>query len=136
MKYFSHKVKYKDIVFDSRKERDRYIELRRLLQMGKIKELELQKEFELIPKQSKLIEKKLKTKTKLVEVIDERAVKYHCDFFYYDCVENIYIIEEIKSKITAQVRDYPLRRKLIKLMVSKMNAAEQRETYQFREIIS
>lgn len=135
MKYFAHKVKYKDLTFDSKAERDRYIYLHQQEQMGKISQLEMQKEFELLPKQYRTEIVHLKTKDKIVQKVDEQAVKYHCDFFYYDKQNELYIIEEIKSKMTAMIRDYPLRRKLVKLMVKRMNSELGRETYLFREII-
>ena len=46
-----------------------------------------------------------------------------------------YVIEEIKSKITEQVRDYPLRRKLVKFKVRQMNREAGYDKYVFREII-
>lgn len=103
---------------------------------GTIKHLELQKEFELLPKQTKLVKVQLKTKSKLVERVDEKAVHYHADFFYFDTFTQKWIIEEVKSKMTAQVRDYPLRRKLVKLMIKRMNDALHEELYSFREIIA
>lgn len=50
-KYGSKKVTYDGIVFDSKKEMRRYCELKLLERAGKIKDLELQKTFELIPAQ-------------------------------------------------------------------------------------
>ena len=102
---------------------------------GDISFLELQKEFELLPKQFKTEIKHLKTKDKVVVKVDERAVNYHCDFYYYDNDTDKWVIEEVKSKMTMKVRDYPLRRKLIKLLVAKMNKEEGEELYVFNEIV-
>lgn len=135
MKYFSKKVEYKGIKFDSTKERDRFIVLQDMERRGEIKGLELQKYFELIPKQVRKETIQLKTKTKVVERVDEQAVGYHCDFFYFDCKNSTYVIEEVKSKMTMMVRDYPLRRKLVKLMIKKLNEQAGAELYVFNEIV-
>ena len=135
MKYFSKKVTYQGITFDSNKERDRYIVLKDMERKGEIKGLELQKYFELIPKQVYHKTIQLKTKTKIVERVDEKAVGYHCDFFYFDCKHSQYVIEEIKSKATMAIRDYPLRRKLVKLVVKRLNEQAGTELYIFNEIV-
>lgn len=136
MKYFSKKVEFFGIKFDSKRERDRYIVLRNMENKGEISELTLQKDFELLPKQMRKERVVLKTKTKIVEKVDELAVHYHCDFYYKDNKTGQYIIEEVKSPMTALVRDYPLRRKLVKLLVKKMNEEAGEEKYVFKEIIN
>ena len=50
-KYHSQKATYNGITFDSKRERDRYIDLLLLERAGEISELRLQVSFELIPKQ-------------------------------------------------------------------------------------
>ncbi len=135
MKYFSKKVTYQGITFDSAKERDRYIMLKDMERKGAIKGLELQKHFELLPKQVKYVTIQLKTKTKVVERVDEKAVGYHCDFFYFNCKTGQYVIEEIKSKATMLIRDYSLRRKLVKLIIKRMNEQAGAELYVFNEIV-
>jgi len=83
------------IKFDSMAEMQRFSELRLLEMAGKIDCLELQKTFELLPKQS-----------------NERAVKCRVDFFY---IENSkMIVEEFKSPVTAKLDDYIIKRKLFK----------------------
>ena len=49
-KYHSQKATYNGITFDSKRERDRYIDLLLLERAGEISELRLQVSFELIPK--------------------------------------------------------------------------------------
>lgn len=120
MKYFNKPTFYKGIKFDSIKERDRYILLKSLEAKGEISELELHKYFEVLPKQVVYKTIRLKTKTKIIERVDEKSVGYHCDFYYFDKKRNTYVIEEVKSTKTANVRDYPIRRKLVKLMVRNM----------------
>ena len=51
-KYHSQKATYNGITFDSKRERDRYIDLLLLERAGEISELRLQVSFELIPKQA------------------------------------------------------------------------------------
>jgi len=94
-KYGNVKVTFDGIVFDSKKERERFIDLRMLERAGKIENLELQPEYELIPKSR-----------------TERAVKYRGDFRY---IENgKVIVEDVKSTATAKDKAYIIKRKLMK----------------------
>ena len=68
-KYHNKKVEYDGYTFDSIKEKNYYIKLKLLEKAGKIKELELQKEYELQPSY------KLNNKT-------YRSIKYRADFTY------------------------------------------------------
>lgn len=68
-KYHNKKVKYDGYTFDSIREKNYYIKLKLLEKAGKIKELELQKEYELQPSF------KLNNKT-------YRSIKYRADFTY------------------------------------------------------
>lgn len=135
MRNFQKTVEYKGIKFASTPEMERYIELERKQSIGEIKDLERQKLFELLPKIIRYEKKVLKTKTKIVERTDERAVKYHCDFYYYDIARGVYVIEEVKSKFTAKIRDYPLRRRLIKFMIERLNKDAGYTKYTFNEIV-
>ena len=92
---YHNKVTVRDgHIFDSKKEAQRYTELSLLEKAGIITQLELQKDFELIPKQK-----------------GERAVKYIADFYYYDNEKNRFVAEDVKGMKT-QV--YILKRKLFK----------------------
>lgn len=71
-KYGNHKTTVDGITFDSQKEVNRYCELKLLQKAGEITELELQKEFVLIPNQ--YIDGKLV----------ERKCSYKADFYYFD----------------------------------------------------
>ena len=82
--------------FPSLKEAQRYQELKLLEKAGKIKNLELQPEFEIIPKQ------KYRGKTL-------KRAKYTPDFKYLDVDNNEWVIEEVKGMPTV---DYVLRKKL------------------------
>ena len=68
-KYHNKKVIYDGYTFDSIREKNYYIKLKLLEKSGKIKELELQKEFELQPSF------KLNNKT-------SRKITYRADFTY------------------------------------------------------
>lgn len=128
-----HKVKYGHFVFDSRDEMNRYIELCDMQGKGIISGLRRQYSFVLIPRQSKMVVKHLKTKDKMVEKFLENPAIYTCDFLYKE--ENVYVVEDTKSWFSrSQADDYPLRRKL---MVQKILAhnSKGRGQWIFREYI-
>lgn len=93
-KYHAKKTIVDNIVFDSKKEADRYCELNLLVRAGKISDLRRQVTFELVPKQS-----------------DERAVKYIADFVYLDNNTGKTIIEDVKGYRT---KEYVIKRKILK----------------------
>lgn len=98
-KYLNKPRMVDGIHFDSTKEANRYKELKMLLKLGQISELELQKGFILIPSQydgKRCI---------------ERAVKYICDFCYKRNGE--LVVEDVKSSITRKNKDYIIKRKLM-----------------------
>lgn len=90
-KYFNRKVVIDGIQFDSKAEAERYLVLKSL---PVVKELELQKKFEVIPKQK-----------------GERAAVYIVDFYYYDTTKGCYVAEDVKGFSTDV---YILKRKLFK----------------------
>lgn len=109
MKYHNKKVTYDGITFDSKKEARRYCELRLLQKAGDITDLELQKEFVLIPNQYKDVLKVTKKGDKVEKKLLERAVKYKADFVYRDKEGNL-IVEDTKGLKT---KDYIIKRKLM-----------------------
>ena len=110
-KYKSHKTNANGVIFDSKKEYNRYIELTLLSRSGAIKGLKRQVKFELIPAQYEpdIINPRGKVKKgKLIE----RAVSYIADFVYTD--ENgKTIVEDTKGFRT---KDYIIKRKLLLYM--------------------
>lgn len=102
-KYHNKKVIYNGIKFDSKKERARFITLKQLEKAGIIKELELQPKFLLLD----TIHYKGKTYPKTY---------YKADFKYFDNEKGKYIIEDIKSPITAKDKTYRLK---IKMLLTK-----------------
>ena len=90
-KYNAKKTILDGMVFDSRREANRYAELKLLQRAGKIKNLRCQVPFELIPSQD-----------------GERAVKYIADFVYEENGNEI--VEDVKG---FHPKDYIIKRKLM-----------------------
>lgn len=95
-KYNNIKCDYNGEKFDSLKERERYFVLKTFSDCGRIKNMERQKRFLIVPK----------TKT-------ERAAYYVADFVYTNG-DGKTVIEDVKSAITRKNPVYILKRKLIK----------------------
>ena len=99
-KYGNRKTEAFGIVFDSKREADRYLELRLLERAGEITELQRQVPFELIPPQ-KFRGKKI------------RAVSYIADFTYRDRDENL-VVEDAKGyRKGAGYEVYNIKKKLM-----------------------
>jgi len=92
-KYHAKKTKVGNITFDSKKEAKRYNELGLLLKAKKIKHLQLQVPFILIPKNE-----------------NGRAIKYIADFVYFDEQDKV-IVEDVKGVKTPV---YNLKKRLLK----------------------
>jgi len=91
-KYNAKKITVDGLTFDSKREAQRWMQLKLLERGGAIKELERQVEYELIPKQK-----------------GERAVKYIADFRYIDH-DGKTVVEDTKGVKTPV---YILKRKLM-----------------------
>ena len=102
-KYGSKKTELDGIVFDSKREANRYAELKLMERAKLISNLELQVPFELIPAQ--------KRNNRVVE----RACTYVADFVYYDKVKEETVVEDAKGMRTDV---YKIKRKL---MLQKYN---------------
>ena len=87
-------------LFDSRKEANRYWELKMLERAGQISGLRMQVPFELIPAQRDM-------KGKVVE----RACVYRADFVYEENGKTI--VEDVKSPAT-RTPEYRIKRKLMR----------------------
>ena len=96
-KYHNKKIVIDGIEFHSKKEGNRYKELKLLERAGLIRELELQPAFLLIP----TFKKNGKTYQK---------TKYIGDFKYFDVELGKYIVEDTKGFKT---KDYIIKRKLM-----------------------
>jgi hypothetical protein len=95
VKYGNKKIIVDNIKFDSKKEANRYQELKLLEKAKMIEDLRLQVRLEIVPKQA-----------------GERNVVYVADFMYFDKTLNKCIIEDTKGFKT---KDYIIKRKLVKL---------------------
>ncbi len=111
-KYKNKKVEFDGILFDSKKECNRYCELKLLERAKIISELELQKNFELQPKY----------KNNNGENI--RAINYICDFFYYDNEKKQYIVEDVKSIATKKDKVYVLKKKIFEYKYPNLTIKE------------
>ena len=107
-KYHARKVTVYGIVFDSRKEADRWRELQLLERAGKITELKRQVKFTLIPTQRKFCNEIGKNGQFKKGKILERPVAYIADFAYYQ--DGKYVVEDTKGVKTPE---YVIKRKLM-----------------------
>ena len=108
-KYHNRKVIYNGLVFDSKKEKDRYIELSLLEKAGKIKNLKRQVDFLLIPAQFGMV---VDEKGKRKRVCLERATFYVADFTYTK--DDQLIVEDVKGyKKGGAYSVYVIKRKLM-----------------------
>lgn len=114
-KYKAKKVTVDGIIFDSTKEANRYKELKLLEKSGKIKNLQLQVPFVLMPTQFEEIVTYTpkRHKEKKVKKVVEKMTKYVADFTYYDENGN-YIVEDAKGYKSSMAYEYfVLKRKLM-----------------------
>ena len=99
-KYKAQRHKIDGITFDSKKELERYIELKALKDKGLITDLEIHKPYVLIPSQY--------VDGKCVE----RAVKYYADFSYK--VNGEEVVEDVKGcRHSVAYNLYVIKRKLM-----------------------
>lgn len=109
-KYRNRKTTVDGIVFDSMHEAHRYRELSLLQRAGEITELEMQKEFELIPAQYEIFARYGKKGQRITDGkrCIEKPVKYKADFVYKENGEEI--VEDAKG---VKTKDYIIKRKLM-----------------------
>lgn len=109
-KYGNKKTTVDGIAFDSRQEARRYRELALLQRAGEISELELQKEFELVPAQYETFPRygKKGQRIKDGKRCIEKPVKYKADFVYKE--NGLYIVEDAKG---VRTKEYIIKRKLM-----------------------
>ena len=109
-KYRNKKTVVDGIVFDSRKEALRYGELSMLQRAGVISDLEIQKEYELIPAQYETFPRYGKNGNRLKDGkrCIEKPVKYKADFVYKE--NGSVIVEDAKG---VKTKDYIIKRKLM-----------------------
>ena len=96
MKYHAERVKVEGEVFDSKREFNRWCELKLLERAGAISDLKRQVKFVLIPTQ------------KIDGTVVEREVSYKADFVYTETGKTV--VEDSKGYRT---KEYILKRKLL-----------------------
>jgi len=95
-KYNNEKVEWENIIFDSKKEYNRWRELLLLQKGGLIGMLQRQVPFLLIEKTE-----------------NERGCKYIADHVYIDAKTGEKVVEDVKSDATRKLSTYILKRKLM-----------------------
>lgn len=113
-KYYAKKIKVDGIEFDSKKEANRYLELKLLERAEKIKNLQMQVPFVLIPAQyEEVIEYTPKThKEKKVKKLIEKKLRYVADFVYEQ--DGKIIVEDVKGyKGSGAYAQFVIKRKLM-----------------------
>ena len=111
-KYKSKKVEYEGIKFDSKKEKQRFIQLNLMQRAGEITDLQRQVKFVLIPAQ-----REPDTVGKRGGVKKGKIIEYECsyiaDFTYYDKDDNFHV-EDVKGyKEGAAYNLFKIKRKLM-----------------------
>lgn len=107
-KYRSKKIIIDGISFDSKREGNRYLELKLLERAGKIKDLKLQQQFELQPsfrKNGRTI----------------RAITYIADFTYFDLETMRNVVEDVKGYKTDV---YMLKKKMFEFKYPELTIVE------------
>lgn len=107
-KYRAKKIVIDGISFDSKREGNRYCELKLLEKAGKIKDLQLQHQFELQPS--------FKKNGKTI-----RAITYVADFTYLDLEKMRIVVEDVKGFKTDV---YMLKRKLFEFKFPELTIVE------------
>lgn len=110
-KYKNTKVEYGGLKFDSKKEMQRYIVLRKAEEDGLISDLKTQVRYELIPAVKETYIKHLKTKDKECERTLQLPITYTCDFQYIKNGE--LVIEDVKASPKMLPKEFTLKEKLL-----------------------
>lgn len=106
-KYCNQKCSYDGMTFDSKRERDRYCELKLLLQAGQISELQCQVPFVLVPEAREPDTLGPRGGRRRGRII-EKAVVYVADFVYQE--DGKTVVEDAKGHRT---KEYIIKRKLM-----------------------
>lgn len=109
-KYKAQKTTIDGITFDSKKEAQRWCELRLLERAGAIRNLQRQVPFEIIPPFTETVERYGKKGQRLADRIKtiEKACYYKADFTYYE--DGKLVVEDTKGFKTGE---YIIKRKLM-----------------------
>lgn len=115
-KYRNKKVVIDGIEFDSTKEGQRYLVLKKAQMDGLISDLELQPKFELTPPIKETYIKHLKTKDKVCERTVQLPITYKGDFSYIK--DGVRVIEDVKASphIAALDKVFLIKEKLFRYL--------------------
>ena len=119
LKYHNKKVELDGIIFDSKKEAERYVELLYMQNAGEIKDLQRQVRFTLIPSQREKIVKEDGT------VKDGKVLERECAYiadFVYKTPNGETVVEDTKSPAT-RTAEYRIKKKLM-LYMHKIRVVE------------
>lgn len=105
-KYRAEKTEVDGIVFDSKKEAERYTELKLLEKAGEIKGLRRQVKYVLIPAQYETDTANKENRKKCIE----RECSYFADFVYFDNKKKEFVVEDTKG---VRTKTYIIKRKLM-----------------------
>ena len=111
-KYGNTKVVVDDIVFDSKREYQRYEFLKLMEHGGIVRDLKRQVKYELIPKITHIETVHMKTKDKQVERVDQLPITYTCDFEYVIVETGELITEDVKISKQMIPKEFSLKAKL------------------------
>lgn len=99
-----------NVVFDSEREMQRYLELKLIARAGVIRDLELQPRFPII-----IGGIQVRIRSKRYHK-NGRQVVYIADFRYFDRVKNIEVIEDVKMQSGHRTEGYILKRAMVEAM--------------------
>jgi hypothetical protein len=126
-KYHNKKVEYNGIKFDSKKEMQRYIVLKKAEEDGIISNLRMQVRYELIPAVKQTYIKHLKTKDKECEKTLQLPITYTCDFQYIK--DGVLVIEDVKASPKMLPKEFVLKEKMMfalkNLKIKKVFSAKE-----------
>lgn len=97
--------------WDSKKEYQRWLVLKKAQEQGIITDLQRQVKFELIPAVREEYIEHLKTKDKIRTRTLQLAICYTCDFTYYKDGE--YIVSDVKASPKMLPKEYVLKKKIL-----------------------
>ena len=94
-KYKNKKVMLDGVLFDSKKEMQRYLQLKMLVRIGEITQLEPHPKY-------------------LLHCNNVKVCSYTADFFYYDNKNSEFVVEDVKSPATKKLPLFRLKAKMMK----------------------
>lgn len=114
-KYSNQKVTIDGITFDSKREANRYCELKLLERAGEIIGLKMQVKYLLIPAQYETYDRYGKKGQRLKDGqrLLEKECAYVADFVYQDAHTGELVVEDVKSEATKKKESYIIKRKLM-----------------------